>query len=91
MSDYEAEETQLLIDLYESDSKSGIKEHRLGSSIPPKLPARLDEFTNEAYDDLKDVAKYIDKRIKTLQRSHERTPLDSVDSQELRLLKNVYY
>ena len=89
MSNYEADETQLLIDLYESDSKTGIKENRLGSSTPPKLSARLDEFTNEAYDDLKDVAKYIDKRIQTLQTSHDRTPLDNVDSQELKMLKNV--
>ena len=36
-----------------------------------------------------DVAKYIDKRIHVLKRNRARTPLDRVDSQELRLLQNV--
>ncbi len=36
-----------------------------------------------------DVAKYIDKRIHMLKRNRARTPLDRVDSQELRLLQNV--
>ena len=62
MSSYEAEETQILMDLYESDSKSGIKENRPGTSTSPKLSARLDEFTKEAYDDLIDISDISDDK-----------------------------
>ena len=89
MTDYIADETQYLIDLYESDSKRGIKENRLESSTPPNLSARLDEFTNEAYDDLIDIAKYINKEINILKKIHARAPLDRIDSKTLRMLQNV--